>query len=78
MKNCDVMSETTSKCTALVTQQVYRQIHTFFEEEVIVTLTCKGPAKSTPTKEKDRALLKVVGELVVDSMPCPDTDHTPM
>ena len=51
------MSGTTSKCTAWVTQHVYKQIHTFLEAEAIVSLTYKGPAKSTPVEENGRASL---------------------
>ena len=39
MNAWEVMSGTMSKWTARVTQQVYRQIHTFLEDETTVSLT---------------------------------------
>ena len=37
-----------SKCTALTTQQVYKQIQAFLETESVEGLTLRGPAKSSP------------------------------
>ena len=47
MKVVVLKSETSSRCTALVVQHVYRHSHTF---EILVwsdVFTCSGPAKST-------------------------------
>ena len=76
------MSGTMSKWTALVTQQVYKHIHTFLEVDATVSLTYKGPAKSTPVKEKGCASMarkEGSGGQVVGSRACPgtcDMSHT--
>ena len=46
------MCKTISKCTALVTQQVNRQIHTLLFVVDPLSLTYSGPARSTPVYEK--------------------------
>ena len=43
---CDVSSTTRSRCTARMTQHVYKQIQTFLEFEFRVSLTCiKGSSE---------------------------------
>ena len=51
MKASVVISGTSSKCTALITQHVYKQIHTLFPF-VNLSLVYSGPAKSTPVYVK--------------------------
>ena len=51
------MSGTKSKCTALVAQQVYRQIQLFLDVDVTLSHVYKGPAKSMPVKENGRLSL---------------------
>ena len=44
------MSRTMSRCTALVTRQVNKQIYTFLAAELTSVQTSNGPAKSTLVK----------------------------
>ena len=53
-----IISGTKSKCTALVVQQVYRQIHIFIDVDVTLSHSYKGPVvKSTPAEEKGQLFL---------------------
>jgi len=52
-----VRSGTRSKCTALITQQVYKQIQTFLLFLGLLVLTYSGPAKSMPVEVNGGSLV---------------------